>query len=103
MKILFLESTGRDFDWIADYYLHVFPEGGDNAYRQLERAFANLADNPRIGKPIAQTRYRQYSVPRTPFILVYRIGNEVLEILHIKDQRSGSSSASLEDDGTAEE
>jgi plasmid stabilization system protein ParE len=99
MKIVLLASTGPDFDWIADYYLHAFPEGGANAYRQLDRAFANLADNPHLGKPIAQTRYRQYSVPRTPFNLVYRIGDEALEILHIKDQRSGPSAASLQDDG----
>jgi plasmid stabilization system protein ParE len=100
MKIVFLPTTAADFDWITDYYLSVFPEGGPRAYRRLDRALSNLSDNPRMGKPIARTEYRQYSVPRTPFSLIYRIGDEAIEILHIWDQRSNPLDLDLDDHGT---
>ena len=100
MKIVFLPTTAADFDWITDYYLSVFPEGGAKAYRRLDRALANLSDNPRIGKPIARTDYRQYSIPRAPFSLIYRIGDEAIEILHIWDQRSSPLDLDLDDHGT---
>jgi plasmid stabilization system protein ParE len=99
MRIVFLSTTAPDFEWITDYYLNIFPEGGPNAYRRLDRALSNLSDNPHLGKAIARTNYRQYSVPRTPFSLIYRIGGEAIEILHIWDQRSNPLGLEL-DDGT---
>ncbi len=103
MKIVFLSTTSADFDWISEYYLDIFPEGGPKAYAHLERAIENLADNPRIGSVIAKTRYRRYAVRRTPFCLIYRIGEQAIEILHIWDQRSDPLSLILEDDGTPDE
>ena len=99
MKIVFLPTTAPDFEWITDYYLSVFPEGGSKAFRSLERALSNLSDNPRFGKAIARTGYRQYSVPRTPFSLIYRIGAENIEILHIWDQRSNPLDLDLDNNG----
>ena len=100
MRIVFLPTTARDFEWITDYYLSIFPEGGLKAYRHLDRGLSNLSDNPRLGKAIARTGYRQYSVPRTPFSLIYRIGGEAIEILHIWDQRSNPLDLDLDNDGT---
>lgn len=102
MKIVFLPTTAPDFEWITDYYLSVFPEGGPKAYRNLERALSNLSDNPHLGKIIARTVYRQYSVPRTPFSLIYRIGEDATEILHIRDQRSNPLDLDLDENGTPE-
>ncbi|HVW58067.1 MAG TPA: type II toxin-antitoxin system RelE/ParE family toxin [Rhizobiaceae bacterium] len=101
MRIVFLPTTGPDFDWLTEYYLSIFPEGGPGAYRRLERALTNLSDNPRLGKAIARTEYRTYSVPRTPFSLIYRIGDAAIEILHVWDQRSNPLDLDL-NDGTAE-
>ena len=101
MKIVFLATTAPDFDWIADYYLSVFPEGGPNAYQRLDQALSNLSANPRLGKAIARTSFRQYSIPRTPFTLVYQIGDNVIEILNIRDQRS--KPLMLDDHGTTDE
>jgi plasmid stabilization system protein ParE len=97
MRIVFLATTAPDFEWITDYYLRIFPEGGPKAYRRLDRALSNLSDNPYLGKAIARTKYRQYSVPRTPFSLIYHVSAEVIEILHIWDQRSNPLDLSLED------
>jgi plasmid stabilization system protein ParE len=101
MRIVFLPTVTPDFEWIVEYYLEIFPEGGPKAYRQLDRALSNLSDNPRLGKAIARTGYRQYSVPRTPFSLIYRIGDEAIEILHVWDQRSNPLNLNLHD-GTPE-
>ena len=102
MRIVFLPATAPDFEWITEYYLSIFPEGGPKAYRRLDRALTNLSDNPRLGKAIARTEYRKYSVPRTPFSLIYRIGDDAIEILHIWDQRSNPLDLDLNDDGTTE-
>jgi len=102
MKIVFLSTTAPDFDWITEYYLSIFPEGGPRAYQSLDRALSNLSDNPHLGKAIARTEYRKYSVPRTPFSLIYRVGDAAIEILHIWDQRSNPLDLDLNDDGTAE-
>ncbi|WP_274626705.1 type II toxin-antitoxin system RelE/ParE family toxin [Arvimicrobium flavum] len=99
MRLVFLPTTRADFEWLADYYLGVFPEGGPRAYRRLERALAHLADNPRLGKAIAQTDYREYSVPRTPFALIYRIGDDAIEILRVWDRRADPAHMRLPDDG----
>lgn len=100
MRIVFLLTTTEDFNWITEYYLEGFPEGGPKAYGHLERALLNLSTNPRLGTPIARTRYRKYSVRRTPFCLIYRISGEEIEILHVWDQRSNPLDLVLEDDGT---
>jgi plasmid stabilization system protein ParE len=103
MRIVFLPTTSEDFDWLTEYYLGVFPEGGPKAYRNLNRALLHLTDNPRSGKPIARTRYRKYSVRRTPFCLIYRIEGDAIEILHIWDQRSNPLDLDLTDYGTSDE
>jgi plasmid stabilization system protein ParE len=103
MRIVFLPTTADDFDWITEYFLNVFPEGGANAYRHLDRALSNLTQNPRMGKPIARTGYRKYSVRRTPFCLVYRLEGDAIEILHIWDQRSNPLDLVLDEDGTRRE
>jgi plasmid stabilization system protein ParE len=101
MKIIFLPTTAPDFEWIADYYLSIFPEGGPKAYQRLDRSLSNLSDNPYLGKAITRTGYRQYSVPRTPFSLIYRVSGETIEIFHIWDQRSNPLDLDLED-GTSD-
>lgn len=98
MKIVFLETTGKDFEWITEYYLSVFPEGGPKAYRNLDRALLNLSDNPRLGEPIARTEYRKYSVRRTPFCLIYRLTDAAIEIMHVWDQRSNPLDLVHDDD-----
>lgn len=103
MRIVFLPTTASDFEWIAEYYLSVFPEGGPKAYGRLDRAITNVSANPRLGKAIAQTVYRKYAVPRTPFCLIYRIEGETIEILHIWDQRSNPLDLVLGDNGTPDE
>lgn len=93
-------TTGADYDWITEHCLGAFREGGPKAYQRLDRALASLSDDPRIGKPIARTTYRQYSVPRTPFSRIYRIGGEAIEILHSWDQRSNPLDLDVQDNGT---
>lgn len=102
MRIVFLPTTAPDFEWITEYYLSVLPEGGPNAYRRLDRALSNLSDNPRLGKAIAGSGYRQYSVPRTPFSLIYRIGDDAIEIWHVWDQRSNPLDLDVDDHGTTD-
>ncbi len=92
MDILFLPSAGRDLRWFREYYTGVFPDGHDRASRQLRAILRILRANPYIGRETeAGGRVRELIVPRTPFILLYRVDKREsrIEILRVIDGRSG--------------
>ena len=48
----------------------------------IERGIATLADYPEVGRPGRVTGTRELVINRTPFILVYRIEDDAIRILH---------------------
>jgi plasmid stabilization system protein ParE len=97
MKIFLQQSADDDVRWFMRYYRKRFPEGRRNARLQMARAFENLAENPQMGHPIEGTTQREFSVPRTPFRLIYQIENNRIEILRVWDGRANP--ARLTDEG----
>jgi plasmid stabilization system protein ParE len=91
MRAVYLKRALRDLTWWRDYYENVFPEGKDNAYRQFEKTIGLLCGNPYLGHPTGRSRLREFSIPRMPFTLIYRIDGDVLRIARVVDQRSQSS------------
>ena len=77
--------------WFRQYYAAVFPAGKGNARDSLLRTEALLAENPRIGQPAypgAETR--EFPILRTPFVLLYRLKDDRIEILRVLDLRAGA-------------
>lgn len=99
MKLVYLESTKADLAWYRTYYGSVFPEGARRAAAQYLRAISNLADNPYIGRPIAESGTREYSIPRIPFSIIYRIREEHIEIIRIWDQRADRAKLGFNEEG----
>lgn len=88
MKIAFLPATKPDVRWFSRYYQIVFPEGSKRASAQMRRTLAVLKDNPGAGRPLdKRAGERSYAIPRTPFLLVYRISEDRIEILRLLDGR----------------
>jgi plasmid stabilization system protein ParE len=88
MKVIFVASSDEGVRWFTRYYRFTFPEGRGNARRQMAKTLAALSDNPRIGRPISDSKQREYSIPRTPFSIIYRIANDRIEILRVLDGRA---------------
>lgn len=90
MKIIFLESSARDVEWMRRYYKSVFPEGAKNARRHYLSAIKAISANPTVGHPSERVATaRELHIHRTPFTFIYRINGEYVEILRVLDGRSG--------------
>lgn len=91
MKIVFLESAAQDIQWFRYYYRSVFPAGSAKARDTMHAIQATLAANPYSGHP-SDTRptVREFSIPRTPFTVVYRVVPSQIEVLRLWDTRQGT-------------
>lgn len=102
MKIIFQASADDDVKWFIRYYSKRFPEGRRQARFQMARTFENLSNNPQIGHPVEGTTQREYSIPRTPFTLIYQIENNQVEILRVWDGRANPARLTDEGPGTGD-
>ncbi len=92
MKIIFLQSSSRDFSWFNDYYDNVFIQGKSKAKAHFYSAISTLKNNPYIGQAIHNTEYRKMVIYKTPFSFIYYINKEEneIEIVRIWDNRRKS-------------
>jgi plasmid stabilization system protein ParE len=91
MKVVFLESTARDLQWFRHYYRSVFPEGDQKASQHFKAALRTVSANPYAGHPgDTSPHVRELSIPRTPFVLIYRVTKMQIEILRLWDTRQGT-------------
>lgn len=88
MKLIYLASTTPDLVWFRAYYRSAFPEGAANAGLRFIKTIDILRSNPYIGRPIGQDGLRKLSVPRTPFSIFYRLTEDHIEVVRIRDQRA---------------
>lgn len=91
MRIVFLESAAQDIQWLRYYYRSVFPAGSAKARDRIRAIQATLAANPYAGHPSdARDTVREFSIPRTPFTVVYRVTPTQIEVLRLWDARQGT-------------
>lgn len=88
MRIVLLASARRDLEWFKRYYEIVFPQGARRASDRYLRTMLMLRENPNAGHPIEGGQLRALTVLRTPFVLMYRIADDQIEIVRVKDGRS---------------
>ena len=91
MKLVFLASSASGLIWFRRYYAESVPEGGRKARVQFEAMKQVLKANPFAGRAIEGRRSRLYVIPRTPFGVIYRIGEDRIEVLAVHDLRSDPS------------
>ena len=91
MKIVFLETAAQDIQWLRYYYQSVFPAGSAKARDKIRAIQTTLSANPYAGHPSdTQKTVRELSIPRTPFVVVYRVMPTQIEVLRLWDTRQGT-------------
>ncbi len=88
MKVTFHRHAKHDLRWFAFYYSEKFPEGTRPAEQNLRAALNLLKRNPRAGRPVEHTSARLMPVLRTPFVLVYLVKGDTIDILRVWDARA---------------
>ncbi|MCD2171373.1 type II toxin-antitoxin system RelE/ParE family toxin [Rhizobium sp. C4] len=83
MKIIWLPRAVADLNAQIDYIAADNPKSAiDIGDRVIIHVF-HLGAHPEMGRSGRRTGTRELFVPRTPFVVVYRIRNQQLEILRL--------------------
>lgn len=59
------------------------PIAAQKVVERIQRSIAYLTDHPLLGRQGRVPGTRELVVPGTPFILPYRVKDEIIEILHV--------------------
>lgn len=86
MKIVYVRSALPDLVWFRVYYEAIFPEGERHALLQRRAEERLLRENPFAGR-LAQDGMRKFPISRTPFVMVYRVMDDRIEVLRLWDGR----------------
>ena len=83
MRVKWTRRALRDQDEAFDRIVTENPKAAGEVIDRMRAATRLLADNPRMGRPGRIARTREFVVTRTPYVVVYRIGAEQVEILAV--------------------
>lgn len=89
MRIVYLRSARPGLRWFANYYTNVFPEGGPNAKQRFDAIEKLLLGNPFAGHKVGDGNIRLFSITKTPFGIFYRVADDRIEVIEVRDHRSG--------------
>ena len=73
--------------WIHRYIASRNPSATDKTVRLIEAAVQRLLMFPQLGRPTDQSEVRLVQVPGRPYLLPYRVGEDVVEIIAVFDER----------------
>ena len=87
MEIVWLPVAASDRDGLIDYISDEDPRAAIEQGDRIERSIDLLADYPEIGRVGRVNGTRELVVPRTAFVVIYRLNRpkqrvEILRILH---------------------
>jgi toxin ParE1/3/4 len=83
MRIVWTEPASRDLEDIGDYIAKDNPAAARRVVRAIEAAVRRLARFPHSGRSGHRAGTRELVVPRTPYIVPYRVGPRAVEILAV--------------------
>ena len=83
MRLTWAEQAEADIDRIADDYFIGSPGLDDLMIERIEAAPLPLLQHPRLGPSIEGLGLRKWSVRRTPFVLLYRVLDDAVEIARV--------------------
>jgi addiction module RelE/StbE family toxin len=81
-----LEYAPRYFHRLEDIYERIAADNPTAARRMIERiraAVTRLAASPALGRPGRVAGARELVIPRTPYIVPYRVKGDVVQIITI--------------------
>ncbi len=87
LELVVLRSARSDLQWFRIYYTDHFPEGMAKANGRFEKCLMLLCEHPNLGRTAGKSPRRRFSVPDTPYTIVYQQRKNALEVVRILDQR----------------
>ena len=88
MRLTFRPQAERDLRWFTFYYGNRFPEGRRAAELRLRSTIELVLANPHAGRPMQGLSSRRLTVIKTPFVLIYSVEGDTIDILRVWDARS---------------
>lgn len=85
MRLVYLPTAFADIVWMRRYYRSIFPQGAKKAREQLYAVERLILENPNVGRGIVGGR--EFPIIRTPFILVYRVEADTIQVVRVWDAR----------------
>ena len=83
MKLRISSPAYRDLANIADYLNARNPHAARHVGDRIGRVLRTLQRSPCIGRPSGVADVRQYSVARLPYLIVYRLVGDTVEVLKV--------------------
>jgi toxin ParE1/3/4 len=84
MKILWSLKAIQDLDLLRAYIAEESPSGARRVVLRILHDVEDLLPNhPQIGRPGRVPGTRELVIPRTPYIVPYRIQRETIQILRV--------------------
>lgn len=83
MRVKWTRRSLRSLDDITEYIKRERPETARAVARRIFAAVDRLGEHPASGRPGRVPGTRELVVPDTPFVVPYRVRDEVVEILHV--------------------
>lgn len=81
MRVRWLKRAIRNVEDIYDDIAEDNPSAAESTRRSIREAVEHLSDHPAMGRPGRALGIRELLVPRTPYIVPYRVqGDEVIVI-----------------------
>jgi toxin ParE1/3/4 len=86
-NLIISPSASRDLNQIADYFLEVNLEAGENLFQEFNKKCQKLAIFPNMGRSYSQIRDDLRGLPLDGYIILYKVIDDGIEILRIVSGR----------------
>ena len=83
MKIIWTELALSDLDQAREYIAATNPKAATEVIDRIDSSLEALLVFPKMGRPGRVLGTRELVIPKTPFILPYRIQPQQIEILAV--------------------
>lgn len=83
MRVRWLERALRDLDETEAYIAQEDPQAADDIVLRIVRAVSHLKEQPGIGRAGRVPGTKELIVPKTPFIVPYRVKDDTVQVLRV--------------------
>ncbi|MFU8831923.1 MAG: type II toxin-antitoxin system RelE/ParE family toxin [Wenzhouxiangella sp.] len=83
LRVRWTTPAADDLEVTQSHYLEQNPEAARAMADRVFEAIEMLKEQPLLGRPGLQGETREWVVRHTPYVLVYRVGPEAIEIVHV--------------------
>jgi toxin ParE1/3/4 len=92
LKLRWTQLALNDFEQAHDYIAEENPEAAREIAQRIFDATKTLLEHPRIGRVGKEEGSREWRVDKTPYLLVYSINEDVIELWRVWHMSQGTSS-----------